>query len=304
MTDEKYAFIETMKERKDISHGARHVTSKRSRKGCKLPSDYLSAKERKNMDSAVVSVKKGVPITANEFKWLSEDGKREYLSGMARCGFDEKQIAEKTGIGVEVVHRLMDQYHITVETIVETISEAKVIPEDLHPISYSEFKDLSQVDQVFWMNSIRDRYHPTDTMLAALWNVSGWTIHNVRVRLGIPVKDQSEITDADGWKNFCGGSEIKERHAEEKEDKMDELKMKEMEAIKEETPVYSSLLRLQVTLEVHSWEELYNCLKGMPFPEAPLEIRTISPMRYQPERNYISYDQIGKEENEDAGESE
>lgn len=252
------------------------------------------------MDSAVVSVKKGVPITANEFRWLSEDGKRKYLSGMAGCGFGEKQIAEKTGIGVEVVHRLIEQYHITVETI----SEAEVIPEDLHPVSYSEFKDLSQEDQIFWLNSIRDHYHPTDTMLAALWNVSGWTIHNVRVRLGIPVKGRSEITDTDGWKNFCGSSEIKEGHAEEKEDKMDELKMKETEAIEEKTPVYSSLLRLQVTLEVHSWEELYNCLKGMPFPEAPLEIRTISSMRYQPERNYISYDQIGKEEIEDAGESE
>lgn len=212
MTDEKYAFIETVKERKDMSHGARHVTSKRSRKGCKLPSDYLSAKEKKNMDSAVVSVKKGVPITENEFRWLSEDGKREYLSGMAGCGFSEKQIAEKTGIGVEVVHRLIEQYHITVEMI----SEAEVIPEDPHPISYSEFKDLTPEDQASWLKNIRNRYHPTDTMLAALWNVSGWTIHNIRTKFGISVKSPSEITDTDGWKKFCGSSEIKEGYTEEK----------------------------------------------------------------------------------------
>lgn len=44
-----------------------------------------------------------------------------------------------------------------------------------------------------------------------------------------------------------------------------------------EEALYSHLVRLQMTLDVHSWEELYECLKHLPFPDTPIEIRTTTP---------------------------
>lgn len=57
--------------------------------------------------------------------------------------------------------------------------------------------------------------------------------------------------------------------------------------------VYSQLIRLQMTLEVHSWEELYHCLRQLPFPEKPIEVRTVA---FRPMREQVDYSKIREDE--------
>lgn len=57
MTDEKYLFKETEKERKRLARGAHNKRTGARKKGCKTPSDYLTRKERRELD--------GKPTTYN-----------------------------------------------------------------------------------------------------------------------------------------------------------------------------------------------------------------------------------------------
>lgn len=57
MTDEKYLFKETEKERKRLARGAYNKRTGARKKGYKTPSDYLTRKERKKLD--------GKPTTYN-----------------------------------------------------------------------------------------------------------------------------------------------------------------------------------------------------------------------------------------------
>lgn len=56
---------------------------------------------------------------------------------------------------------------------------------------------------------------------------------------------------------------------------------------------YSQLIRLQMTLEVHSWEELYHCLRQLPFPEKPIEVRTVA---FRPMRERVDYSKVEEDE--------
>lgn len=79
-----------------------------------------------------------------------------------------------------------------------------------------------------------------------------------------------------------------------KDNSMEMTKVTEETEIPEEA-LYSHLVRLQMTLDVHSWEELYECLKHLPFPDTPIEIRTTSPYVNTRVRNtdHIDYANYG-----------
>lgn len=76
MTDFDYDVM--MKKR--LANQARHRKGTKGRKGCKLPSDYLTEKEKKAMNGEVKTVKLGVPMKWDEFKKLSKNLKLEYLN--------------------------------------------------------------------------------------------------------------------------------------------------------------------------------------------------------------------------------
>jgi len=76
MTDFDYDVM--MKKR--IANQARHKKGTKGRKGCRLPSDYLTEREKKKMNGEVKTVKLGVPMKWDEFKKLSKNLKLEYLN--------------------------------------------------------------------------------------------------------------------------------------------------------------------------------------------------------------------------------
>lgn len=79
MTDEEFVFYETNRERKSAGHGDFH----KKRKGGKyvrLPSDHLTAKERKKLNGDCKTYPLDIPRTREEFRELPDEIKTEYLN--------------------------------------------------------------------------------------------------------------------------------------------------------------------------------------------------------------------------------
>lgn len=83
MTDEKYIFTETVRERKRTARGVHNKRSHAGRGGrVKTPSDYLSRKERDKMNGDVNTYKLNEPMSWKEFKRMPDDIQSQYLKGI------------------------------------------------------------------------------------------------------------------------------------------------------------------------------------------------------------------------------
>lgn len=80
MNDEKYVFIEDVKERKSIARGAFHKKGGAKSKKCTLPSDYLTRKEREKMNREVKSWNLNKFYSWDEFKEMPSDIAAAYIS--------------------------------------------------------------------------------------------------------------------------------------------------------------------------------------------------------------------------------
>lgn len=76
MDDAKYLFLSDSKEKKDIARSAR---KKVTHTGCTLPSDYLSAKQKRKLNGEVFSVNIKKPMKYAAFKLLPRDIQQQYL---------------------------------------------------------------------------------------------------------------------------------------------------------------------------------------------------------------------------------
>ena len=77
MTDEKYTFIETVKERKALVPSA---TKKPRKNYCSLPSDYMTKKEKKAMNGEVTTMKFNHRYTWDQLKTFPQDFQKEYFT--------------------------------------------------------------------------------------------------------------------------------------------------------------------------------------------------------------------------------
>lgn len=83
-TDEQYVMIEDIKTRKDIARSAKYTKNGSKSKKCSLPSDYLTKKEKEQMNGELITVNLNKPITYDEFKSLSSLLKKEYLEHLLK----------------------------------------------------------------------------------------------------------------------------------------------------------------------------------------------------------------------------
>ena len=79
MDDEKYVFFQDVREKKVTGYSARKQRSHCGKAGCKLPSDYLTKKEIKNMSGEVKSYRLNEPMTYAEFRLMPEDLQKTYI---------------------------------------------------------------------------------------------------------------------------------------------------------------------------------------------------------------------------------
>ena len=99
MTDEKYVFEQTSRERKRTARGAYAKKGGSRSKRCSLPSDNLTAKQRKELNGAVENLNTMKIYTWNEFKRLPNTLKEEYLKILYEHGARTLDIAEMWGKG-------------------------------------------------------------------------------------------------------------------------------------------------------------------------------------------------------------
>ena len=89
MTDAQYLFVSDSREKKSVARSAVHRRGGRSKK-CTLPSDYLTEKQRKEMNGTVDSYSLNYFYTWAQFKALPDDIQVEWINHMSKkydCGY-------------------------------------------------------------------------------------------------------------------------------------------------------------------------------------------------------------------------
>ena len=110
MTDEKYSFVQDVRDRKRVARGAHNKRTHCGKGGAvKFPSDYMTRKELKAMSGEVKSYNINEPMKWKEFKALPDDIKIVYIKALReKFGVSDKKIGtemmgvSQTAIAVEV----------------------------------------------------------------------------------------------------------------------------------------------------------------------------------------------------------
>ena len=105
MTDEEYVFRSECADRKRVARGSCNKRSHAGKGGrVKMPSDYMTKKERDKMNGEVQSYKLNSPMKWAQFKRMPDDIKREYLSTiMGKYNPQQAALAEMFGISRNTV---------------------------------------------------------------------------------------------------------------------------------------------------------------------------------------------------------
>ena len=80
MDDAQYLFHSDSRAKKNIAHSAAHKTGKRGGRTCRFQSDYLTAKQKKELNGEVTTARCGRPMSYEEFKKLPDTIKTYYLT--------------------------------------------------------------------------------------------------------------------------------------------------------------------------------------------------------------------------------
>lgn len=108
MTDAAYIFKTESIEKKRTARGV-HNMSLMGKGAVKFPSDYLSRREVKRMNGAVISCDMTKPIEWKRFKKLSGDTQREYILRLVdKYDVPKRKIAEMMGVGYSTLKILCD----------------------------------------------------------------------------------------------------------------------------------------------------------------------------------------------------
>lgn len=99
MTDEEYIFRTECAD-KSARHGEFQPTPHAGRGGkVKMPSDYLTKKEREAMNGEVITYQVNKPMSWAQFKKMPDDTKREYINSIIHK-YDPQQTAVAAMFGV------------------------------------------------------------------------------------------------------------------------------------------------------------------------------------------------------------
>lgn len=99
MNEVEYVFNSDIKDKKKGLSGARGMKRGSKSKKCTLPSDYLTASQKKKLNGEVKTYKMKEPITWEEFKSMPREHKETYIDYMvATYHVSAVQLAEMMGV--------------------------------------------------------------------------------------------------------------------------------------------------------------------------------------------------------------
>lgn len=111
MTDEKFTFISDVKEKGSIARSSRNKRTHCGKGGCKLPHEYLTAKERKALNGEVKYYRLNDPMKYAEFKKTPKDIKITYI----------QQIRERFGVGDYLIAEMLGAKQTTFAQMVRSL---------------------------------------------------------------------------------------------------------------------------------------------------------------------------------------
>lgn len=99
MNDEKYIYLQDIRDKKVTSHSAANKVGGARSTRCTLPSDYMTKKEIESMSSECVTYNINKRMTWKEFKSLPDDIKRLYIKNIRqKYDVSAREIANMIGI--------------------------------------------------------------------------------------------------------------------------------------------------------------------------------------------------------------
>lgn len=159
MTNERYAFVEDVKNRKNVarSGGKRG----KSRYGCSLPVDYMTTKEKRDANSKWISVTYDRPISFDKFLAYSDDDKKKYLQIIIdNHGGTTSRIAAMFGCTEANVKKFRQDLDIKNPVYkygnadIDALWEVFLTLDEFlrKPMSYDEFKKMDYYDQTQYIS--------------------------------------------------------------------------------------------------------------------------------------------------------
>lgn len=100
MNDEKYTFIQDIRDKKSIARNARNKRNHCGKRGAvKLPQDYMTKKELNAMNGEIATYRMNDPLTWKEFRAMPDDLCVLYIKSLReRYNVANTQIAEMMGV--------------------------------------------------------------------------------------------------------------------------------------------------------------------------------------------------------------
>ena len=98
MGDAEYVFKQDCRDKKSVGRSASKKV--RNKKGCNLPSDYMSKKEIRGMNEEVISMNLNRPMSWTKFKFLPKDLQEQYINSLhEKYGCTYNDLSRMFGLG-------------------------------------------------------------------------------------------------------------------------------------------------------------------------------------------------------------
>lgn len=104
---------ELQKEQQKQKNIARNATKKPKRSGCRLPSDYLTNKQKQDLNGEVKIMNMNAPVAYKAFRMWPKDIQEQYLRGLVeKFHVSQKEVAEMMGVSLTCLSRFCTDHKL------------------------------------------------------------------------------------------------------------------------------------------------------------------------------------------------
>ena len=291
MTDEVFVYQSDVNERANVAK----LSKNRMRKGgCTLSSDNMSHWAKKRKNGSVIIMSPDRPILYDDFKELSEESQKEYLQSLIdNHGGTTERIAKMFGISEAKTKNHRQLLGVVNNTIpIDPVYSGLKWTEFLcagdflkEPMSYAEFKKLSNNEKKYYLTYIRDELDGSPSEVATLFGTGKTHVLGLYKKYGIPSHGKGYRYGHIKWNEWvaeydahCGVHQIDDNEYEGyfiepaieiPENAPTEINSTEMTDT-EQTPIEirdSEIPYLNLIMTVKDYDQIFEILKTIPKAE-------------------------------------
>lgn len=279
MTDERYSYVEDVKNRKNVAKSG--GKKGKSRYGCSLPVDYMTTKEKRDANSRWISVTYDRPISFDKFLAYFDDKKKYLQIVIDNHGGTTGRIATMFGCTEAQIKKFRQDLDIKNPVYKYGNADIDVLWETFltcdeflrKPMSSDDFKALDYYDQTKYISFL------VETMGIAIDRISSELFGQTKSYLSKYLKNHNISYYHRGkgyrmgeewiidWKEWLGKGEEPEQKTEETYISMDtpdeKIQMVKEPEEPEETESYV-IPSMQVHLRIDSQDQIIEILSKLP----------------------------------------